>query len=66
MCSVALIIDYEDVETSVCLRGIGGTCVLPIWKGRLIALASFFKKLPGMGVFSSSRAIKKAFGNSST
>lgn len=66
MCSVALIINDEDVETSVCLRGVGGTCFLPILKGRLIAHASFFKKLPGMGVFSSSRAIKVAFGNSPT
>lgn len=65
MCSLALIINDEDVETSVCLRGVGGTCFLPILKGRLIAHASFFKKLPGMGVFSS-RAIKVAFGNSPT
>lgn len=66
MCSVTSVIDDEDVEISVCLRGVGGTYFLPFWKGRLIALASFFKKLPGMGVSSSSRAIKKAFGNSPT
>lgn len=51
LCSVALIIGDEDVETSLCLIGVGGTCFLPTWEGNLIALAFFFKNAAWYGSF---------------
>lgn len=52
---MALIIGDEDVETSICLRGVGVLVFFLLGK-RDSSVASFFKKLPGMGVSNGGRA----------